>query len=99
MKDEYASGRNLVKTGERILGHTLVAGVGFVLMIAGLGMGVTMVMLPIGIPVGLLGLLLFVWGLFSRPSRSQVRSTVVQPSPVSGVAPSSVDSQSTPSPV
>jgi hypothetical protein len=71
MKDEHASGRDLVKTGERIVGHTLAAAAGLALMIVGVGMGVTMVMLPIGIPLGVLGLLLFVWGLFSRPPRVQ----------------------------
>jgi hypothetical protein len=40
----------------------LVAGV--VLMIAGLGMGVSLVLLPIGIPVGLFGLAVLYYALF-----------------------------------
>ena len=36
---------------------------GFVLMVVGLGLGVTMIMLPIGLPVGLIGVMLFLWGL------------------------------------
>jgi hypothetical protein len=39
-------------------------------MIAGLGMGVTIVLLPIGVPVGLGGLLLCLWGFYAAP-RSQ----------------------------
>jgi hypothetical protein len=71
MKADHVSGRHLLVFGERILGHSLAAVIGFALMILGVGMGVTMVLLPVGIPVGLFGLLLFVWGLFSRPSPSQ----------------------------
>ena len=36
---------------------------GFVLMVIGLGLGVTMIMLPVGLVIGLVGLLAFVWGL------------------------------------
>jgi hypothetical protein len=38
--------------------------IGFVLMIAGLGMGVSMVLLPVGLIVGLLGVVVVVWALF-----------------------------------
>jgi hypothetical protein len=71
MKADHASGRHLLQSGERIVGHSLAVVVGFALMILGVGMGVTMVLLPVGIPVGLFGLLLFLWGLLSRPPRSQ----------------------------
>lgn len=40
--------------------------VGLILMIVGLGLGVTMIMLPVGITIGLLGALIFVGGLFAR---------------------------------
>jgi hypothetical protein len=69
MKASHASGRNLLVFGGRLLGHSLAVIVGFALMIVGVGMGVTMVLLPVGIPVGLLGLLLFVWGLYARSPR------------------------------
>lgn len=36
---------------------------GLVMMVLGVGLSVTMVLLPIGIPVGLAGLLVFVWGM------------------------------------
>jgi len=35
-------------------------------MIVGLGLGVTMIMLPVGIVVGLLGVAMFVGGIFAR---------------------------------
>jgi hypothetical protein len=71
MKTEHASARHLLQTGERFLGHTIAVLVGLMLMILGLAMGVTMVALPIGIPVGLGGLLLFIWGLCFAAPRSQ----------------------------
>ena len=52
-------------TRRRVLGvieHTLAIVVGFVLMILGLGLSVTMIMLPVGLVVGLGGLALFIAG-------------------------------------
>ena len=46
--------------------HALFVVGGFVLMVIGLGMGVTMVMLPVGLIVGLAGFSMFVGGLFAR---------------------------------
>ena len=71
MKTDHDSGRHLLETGERFLGHTVAVLVGLMLMIVGLAMGVTMVALPIGIPVGLGGLLLFIWGLCFAAPRTQ----------------------------
>ena len=48
------------------LEHTAVVILGLVLMIVGLGLGVTMIMLPVGLPIGLLGVALLVGGLFAR---------------------------------
>ena len=56
-------GRRLLQAGERILGHVAAVVIGFALMVIGLGLGVTMIMLPVGLVVGLLGAMLFVWGL------------------------------------
>ena len=56
-------------TRRRILGvlaHTFAIVVGFILMIVGLALGVTMVMLPVGIVVGLLGVSMFVAGVCVR---------------------------------
>jgi hypothetical protein len=71
MKDMHGLGQHLVKSGERLLAHSVAVVVGFALMILGIGMGVTMVLLPIGIPVGLIGLGLWLWGLYARAPRSQ----------------------------
>jgi hypothetical protein len=49
-----------------VLEHLMFVVAGFVLMVVGLGMGVTMVMLPVGLVVGLLGLAMFIGGLFVR---------------------------------
>jgi hypothetical protein len=64
MKNADPSNHHLLKTGERILGHTLAIVLGVLLMIVGLGLGVTMVALPIGLPLGLAGLVLVMWGLY-----------------------------------
>jgi hypothetical protein len=46
--------------------HALLVSLGFVLMVLGLGLGVTMIMLPAGVVIGLLGFAMFVGGLFAR---------------------------------
>ena len=46
--------------------HVAAVVVGFVLMIVGPGLGVTIIMLPVGLVVGIIGLLMFVGGLFER---------------------------------
>jgi hypothetical protein len=48
---------------EGIASHVLVAIIGFILMMVGVGLSVTMVLLPIGIPLGLAGLAALTWGL------------------------------------
>lgn len=58
--------RRWLQTAELILGHVVAVIVGFVLMVFGLGLGVTMVMLPVGLVVGLLGVGVFVWGLLGH---------------------------------
>jgi hypothetical protein len=57
-------GRELAKGAGLVVAHVLAIVTGLILMITGLGMGVSIVLLPIGIPVGLVGLLVFLWGLF-----------------------------------
>ena len=58
--------RPWVTATEGALWHVAAVVVGFVMMVVGLGLGVTMVMLPVGIVVGLLGVAIFVAGLFAR---------------------------------
>jgi hypothetical protein len=49
-----------------LIEHTAFVVVGFALMVLGLGLGVTMIMLPVGLAVGLLGFAMFVGGLTVR---------------------------------
>ncbi len=49
-----------------VLEHTFFIAVGFVLMVLGLGLSVTMIMLPVGLVVGLLGFAMFVGGMTVR---------------------------------
>jgi hypothetical protein len=50
----------------RFFEHAAVVAIGFVLMIVGLGLGVTMIMLPVGVVIGLIGVAMFVGGIFAR---------------------------------
>ena len=59
-------GRRWLQKAELILAHVAAVALGFALMVVGLGLGVTMIMLPVGLAVGLLGVMLFVWGLFGH---------------------------------
>ena len=53
------------------LGRVVTLIVGFVMMVVGIGMAVTIVMLPMGIMVGLLGIGVFVCGVFAPPAWTQ----------------------------
>ncbi len=64
-------GWRLIETGKLVLGHAAAVVVGFVLMVVGLGLGVTMIMLPVGLVVGLVGVGLFVWGLLGHLGQDQ----------------------------
>jgi hypothetical protein len=66
MKGDGLTARNLAGAGGRFLGHTAAVVLGLVLMVSGVGMGVTIVLLPLGIPIGLIGLGLFLWGFFGK---------------------------------
>jgi hypothetical protein len=58
--------RSWIHAIESVLGHIAAVIIGFVMMVVGLGLGVTMIMLPVGIVVGLIGVAVFVAGLFAR---------------------------------
>jgi hypothetical protein len=60
------SGHALIQTVESLLGHIAAVVIGFVMMVVGLGLGVTMIMLPVGLVVGLAGVAIFVGGLFAH---------------------------------
>jgi len=57
------------RTTEAFFGHVAAVIVGFIMMVFGLGLGVTMIMLPVGIVVGLIGAAIFVGGLFAHINR------------------------------
>jgi hypothetical protein len=61
--------RPWVMATESVLIHMAAIVVGFVLMVVGLGLGVTVIMLPAGIVIGLIGVAVFVAGLFARVTR------------------------------
>jgi membrane-bound ClpP family serine protease len=50
--------------------HAFFVVAGFVLMVVGMGLSVTMVMLPVGLVLGLLGLAMFIGGMTVRMDRS-----------------------------
>jgi hypothetical protein len=66
----------LTEAGTNIALHTLALLVGMILVILGLGLDMTIWGLLLGVPIGLAGILLCLWGLFGRavsesgPSRS-----------------------------
>ena len=57
--------REWVGTVETIIGHVAAIVVGFIMMVVGLGLGVTMIMLPAGLVIGLIGVALFISGWVS----------------------------------
>ena len=65
MTDTHFWDRTWVKTTEYFLGHVAAVIIGFLMMVVGLALGVTMIMLPVGVVVGLLGAAIFVGGLFA----------------------------------
>jgi hypothetical protein len=54
---------NQEKGSESIALHLGAVVVGIMMMVLGVGLSVTMVLLPVGIPLGLAGLGVFIWGL------------------------------------
>lgn len=64
-------GPRLLVLAEQIVSHVAAVVVGFVLMVVGLGLGVTMIMLPVGLVVGLAGVGLFVWGMVGHLGKAQ----------------------------
>lgn len=64
MNVPHTVGGDVARGVGRFAAHLVAIVLGLILSVAGLGMGVTIALLPIGIPVGLLGLALLIWGLF-----------------------------------
>jgi hypothetical protein len=57
----------------RVLPRVAALIIGFILMTVGLGMTITVVLLPVGIVSGLLGVAIFVGGLFAPDVREERR--------------------------
>lgn len=66
MAEHKSTFRELARGAERGFLHIGAIAVGFILMIVALAMGVSVVMLPLGITVGLAGLAILLWGIFGR---------------------------------
>ncbi len=64
MSNPHATGRHILEMSEHFLVRAAAVVLGVAMMVSGLGMGVTMVLLPIGIPLGLIGLLVALWAVF-----------------------------------
>jgi hypothetical protein len=64
--------KELAEGVARFFGHATAIVVGLVLMFAGIAMGVSLVLLPVGIPVGLAGLFVFLWGLFGGSEEKKI---------------------------
>ena len=54
----------LVETGGKLATHMLAVIAGVILILIGLFLSIPMIGLPLGIPIGLAGVLVFLWGLF-----------------------------------
>jgi hypothetical protein len=78
MTEHATAGQELARGTGRLLVHVVAIVVGLVLMIGGVALGVTVVALPAGIPVGLAGLGIFLWGMAGRSPEKKVP---VQPPP------------------
>ena len=54
----------MLQVVEKAAVHVGATVLGALLMFVGVAMGVTLVLVPVGVGVGFLGLLVFMWGLF-----------------------------------
>ncbi len=59
----------LTEAGSKIASHLLAVIAGVCMILVGLLLSVSMVGLPLGIPIGIAGLLIGLWGLFGRATR------------------------------
>lgn len=71
MTTRHEFGKGLAKVSAALCSHAAAIAGGLILMLLGIAMGVSIVLLPIGIPVGFVGLGLVLWGLFGRSRNEQ----------------------------
>ena len=67
MVGHESAGHDVAHAAGAFFGRVSAIVVGIILMVAGIAMGVSLVLLPVGIPLGFAGLLAFLWGVFPRP--------------------------------
>ena len=58
------SARETLRVGENFAAHVAAIVVGTAMMVVGVGMGVTMILIPVGVPLGIIGLGAFFWGFW-----------------------------------
>ena len=58
------SARETLRVGENLAAHVAAIVAGGTMMVIGVGMGVTMILIPVGVPLGLIGLGVFFWGVW-----------------------------------
>jgi hypothetical protein len=66
MTENESTRRELAHAAGSFVGHVGATILGAILMIVGIALGVTLVLLPLAIPIGFAGLALLLWGLFGR---------------------------------
>ena len=71
-KDASMDNHQLTETGTKIASHLLAVIAGLILVLIGLLLSVPMVGLPLGIPIGLAGVLICLWGLFGTTTQKPV---------------------------
>ena len=69
MSAHPVSSRHVAGLVGSFFAHAAAIVVGFVFMVVGLALGVTMIMLPAGLVIGLAGFLIFLGGLFAHIDR------------------------------
>ena len=69
MSEVIVPSRRILSFVVALVEHVFFVTAGFVLMVVGLGLSVTMIMLPVGLALGLLGFAMFVGGLTVRINR------------------------------
>ena len=78
MTEQKSTSQELVRAAGRGLVHLGAIVVGFIMMIMGVAMGVTVVMLPAGIAVGIAGLFVFLWRILGRANVRGERDSTQQ---------------------
>ena len=65
--------RQVANTVSRVFGRLATLIIGFIMMVVGLAMTATIVMLPVGVVLGLLGVAFVAAGMFAAPQPEGLR--------------------------